>query len=66
MAEKAKRFHQKCRAACWLIVITQLTILFLRWPSLPDLIPAHYDARPVRFIAGEAKLSCFYCLVFQF
>ncbi|EEF66907.1 hypothetical protein [Holdemania filiformis] len=30
MAEKAKRFHQKCRAACWLIVITQLAVLFLR------------------------------------
>ena len=44
MTEKAVRFHQKCRAACWLIVITQLTVLFLRWPSLPDLIPAHYDA----------------------
>ena len=44
MTGKAVRFHQKCWAACWLIVITQLTVLFLRWPSLPDLIPAHYDA----------------------
>ena len=30
MTEKAVRFHQKCRAACWLIVITQLAVLFLR------------------------------------
>ena len=65
MTGKAVRFHQKCWAACWLIVLTQLTVLFLRWPSLPDLIPA-IMMPPGRFIAGGAKLSCFYYPVFQF
>ena len=44
MKEKAKQFHQRCRNGCWLIVIVQLTGLFLRWASLPDRIPAHFDA----------------------
>ena len=43
MKEKAKQFHQRCRNGCWLIVIVQLISLFLRWASLPDRIPAHFD-----------------------